>query len=353
MQLGRRLNPFNANMAPVVVPLHIRQSAVASTELPGANLPELRRTRTADRPIAQDVRVSRAQPHEATGAHQAEFAPLGENLTPGENLARPDAPRTPLPRAAAATVLPATQRMAMHAPNMPDPADAPVPTAIQASSSSSTLLSSDSANSVISHSMSPAMAPPIPPSILPSTRPSISPPISSSIWASSSPSTSLPISQDASATTQLSSQMANPSQIAAAHMTKIYGSDVTSQTDVRQIMMGAMAPRPPLGLTSNMPTAPIAAPTDGVSVVPSSATAPSVLIDDGFAKPDASQSSSASLEPQQANSEPRQGMLVLDGAQLGRWVIDHLESSASRPGAMTTGIDPRMNATYPGAPTSA
>jgi hypothetical protein len=166
MQLGRRLNPFNANMAPVVVPLHIRQSAVASTELPGANLPELWRTRTTDRPIAQDVRVSRAQPHEATGAHQAEFAPLSENLTPGENLARPDAPRTPLPRAAAATVLPATQRMAMHAPNMPDPADAPVPTAIRASSSSSTLLSSDSANSVISHSMSPAMAPPIPPSII-------------------------------------------------------------------------------------------------------------------------------------------------------------------------------------------
>jgi hypothetical protein len=136
-------------------------------------------------------------------------------------------------------------------------------------------------------------------------------------------------------------------------MTELYGSDVTSQADVRQIMTGAMAPRPPLGLTSNMPTAPIAAPTDGVGVVPSSASAPSFVIDDGFAKPDASQSSSASLEPQQANSEPRQGMLVLDGAQLGRWVIDHLESSASRPGAMTTGIDPRMNATYPGAPTSA
>jgi hypothetical protein len=135
-------------------------------------------------------------------------------------------------------------------------------------------------------------------------------------------------------------------------MTRIYGSDVTSQTNVRQKMMGAMVPGPPLRLTTNMPTAPIAAPTDGVGVVPS-ATAPSFLIDDGFAKPDASQWSSASLEPQQANSEPRQGMLVLDGAQLGRWVIDHLESSASRPGAMTTGIDPRMNATYPGAPTSA
>jgi hypothetical protein len=44
-------------------------------------------------------------------------------------------------------------------------------------------------------------------------------------------------------------------------------------------------------------------------------------------------------------------MLVLDGAQLGRWMIDHLEHRASRPGAMTTGIDPRMSAEYPGAST--
>jgi hypothetical protein len=44
-------------------------------------------------------------------------------------------------------------------------------------------------------------------------------------------------------------------------------------------------------------------------------------------------------------------MLVLDGAELGRWMITFLENQASRPGTMTTGIDPRMTATFPGAPT--
>ena len=48
-------------------------------------------------------------------------------------------------------------------------------------------------------------------------------------------------------------------------------------------------------------------------------------------------------------SEPRQGTIILDGTQLGQWVIDHLERYASRPGAMITGIDPRMSAAYPGA----
>jgi hypothetical protein len=61
----------------------------------------------------------------------------------------------------------------------------------------------------------------------------------------------------------------------------------------------------------------------------------------------------AASEHQQAGSEPRQGTLVLDSALLGRWMIDHLERHASRAAAMITGIDPRMNATYPGAPTGA
>ncbi len=48
-------------------------------------------------------------------------------------------------------------------------------------------------------------------------------------------------------------------------------------------------------------------------------------------------------------TEPRQGILILDGAQVGRWIVDHLARQASRPGAGTTGIDPRINAIYPGA----
>ena len=49
------------------------------------------------------------------------------------------------------------------------------------------------------------------------------------------------------------------------------------------------------------------------------------------------------------NAAARQGTIVLDGAQLGRWMLDHLAMRASRPGAGTTGIDPRINALYPGA----
>jgi hypothetical protein len=60
-------------------------------------------------------------------------------------------------------------------------------------------------------------------------------------------------------------------------------------------------------------------------------------------------------EPQstQDPGEQQQGTLAIDGAQMGRWMIDHLERQASRPGTMTTGFDPRMTATFPGAPIGA
>lgn len=54
-----------------------------------------------------------------------------------------------------------------------------------------------------------------------------------------------------------------------------------------------------------------------------------------------------------SDSEPRQGVLILDGAQLGRWIIDHLATSASLPMSGISGIDPRMSAVYPGAPSGA
>jgi hypothetical protein len=53
----------------------------------------------------------------------------------------------------------------------------------------------------------------------------------------------------------------------------------------------------------------------------------------------------------QGEAGSRHGMILVDARQMGRWIIDQLEHYASRPAAMTTGIDPRMNATYPGAPT--
>ncbi len=56
-------------------------------------------------------------------------------------------------------------------------------------------------------------------------------------------------------------------------------------------------------------------------------------------------------DPSQGESASLQGVVLLDGTRIGRWMITHLEHHASRPRAMTTGIDPRMSATYPGAPT--
>ncbi len=58
-------------------------------------------------------------------------------------------------------------------------------------------------------------------------------------------------------------------------------------------------------------------------------------------------------EPTQTAAEQQQGAFALDSVQLGRWMMDHLERQASRPGTMTTGIDPRMTTHFPGAPTGA
>lgn len=44
------------------------------------------------------------------------------------------------------------------------------------------------------------------------------------------------------------------------------------------------------------------------------------------------------------------GDLFLDGIHLGRWVVDQLNRAAERPQTGTTGFDPRMSITWPGAP---
>jgi hypothetical protein len=58
-------------------------------------------------------------------------------------------------------------------------------------------------------------------------------------------------------------------------------------------------------------------------------------------------------DPTGSGTEAPQGTIMFDGVQLGRWIIDHLERRASRPTTMATGIDPRMNAIFPGAPIGA
>ena len=45
-----------------------------------------------------------------------------------------------------------------------------------------------------------------------------------------------------------------------------------------------------------------------------------------------------------------QGTVYLDSAAFGHWVIDHLTREITRPTTGMTGFDPRITASYPGAP---
>lgn len=63
------------------------------------------------------------------------------------------------------------------------------------------------------------------------------------------------------------------------------------------------------------------------------------------AEPGASNSSSQTGE---ADSQS-EGRLILDNGLLGRWVIDHISHAADRPATGSTGFDPRISRTWPGA----
>lgn len=59
---------------------------------------------------------------------------------------------------------------------------------------------------------------------------------------------------------------------------------------------------------------------------------------------------SAVPPPADARASPVQGDVYLDGSRLGKWVVDHLTKSLDRPRTGTTGFDPTLTATWPGAP---
>jgi hypothetical protein len=50
-----------------------------------------------------------------------------------------------------------------------------------------------------------------------------------------------------------------------------------------------------------------------------------------------------------ARNTAMQGDVYLDSTRLGKWVVDHLTKSIERPRAGTTGFDPTLSATWPGA----
>ena len=124
------------------------------------------------------------------------------------------------------------------------------------------------------------------------------------------------------------------------------------ETQVQALVVGAMAPRGLSQAAHDVPPGHVAGLSEGGSVhsVRLVGARPYATAE-ATEQPMETLGRSVHAESAQTESEPRQGMLVLDGAQLGRWMIDHLEHRASRPGAMTTGIDPRMSAEYPGAST--
>ena len=51
---------------------------------------------------------------------------------------------------------------------------------------------------------------------------------------------------------------------------------------------------------------------------------------------------------EQARETPMSGTIVIDGAELGRWIVDHLTQAASRPPAGGTAFDPRMTPVWAG-----
>lgn len=62
---------------------------------------------------------------------------------------------------------------------------------------------------------------------------------------------------------------------------------------------------------------------------------------------------SAVPPPSEPPSTASQGDVYVDGSRLGRWMTDRLVKAADLPRAATTGFDPRMTPTWPGAPVSA
>ena len=101
------------------------------------------------------------------------------------------------------------------------------------------------------------------------------------------------------------------------------------------------------------PSAPsTASPTSQLASIPPLAAPRTEESGDQIMQADVQRTPSMARQSPEAAVEPRQGLLILDGAQLGRWFADRIARQVSRPVAGTTGIDPRVSPTFPGAPAS-
>jgi hypothetical protein len=302
--LGQGLNAFKANAAPIAVPSYILDSPEVHMGQPGLDLPEPARAPRVYQPTSHNVPGAPARSHQG---------------------APPDPPKMPISDGRLPTTRPLSrQDVAMTSHAVPPPTMA---AAIHASRA--------------------LIAPAMPTSVEPASIRSSS--IIAPSIARSAPEVVASRPLHVGAPRAAVATMAATDEIAGPPL----------NNSVEQIVIGAMAPGGALQIAADIPSSqavtdmfapPTAAPRGGIR--PARAVPPYTTAD-AAVQPEESQPALVLSELPQTESEPRQGMLVLDGAQLGRWVIDHLEKHASRPGAMTTGIDPRMNAAYPGAPTGA
>jgi hypothetical protein len=106
-------------------------------------------------------------------------------------------------------------------------------------------------------------------------------------------------------------------------------------------------------LLASRPWAPPQAPQAASQAQPvTSIAVPDIARTQHQATSDAQRPPAGSQPALEAKLEPREGLLILDGAQLGRWIMDRIARQISRPTAGTTGIDPRVSPIYPGAPAS-
>jgi hypothetical protein len=317
MQLGERLNAFNANVTPIAAPSRVQHLPEAHMEHSRSYVPEQTRTPAAYRPNLHDVRGSPVRLERAT--------PPGPQKTPRPDGSSP--PLRPLSRQDAAmaphTVSPSPQAAAAHAPRA----------VIAPATSSPVEPPSSSVNSVVA----PWIAPGAPDVVRsPTSEVGIAPaavvPVTTTAGIGAPPDIRVE---------QIVIGAMAPSR-ATSH---IPASQATTDMPASQVTTDVPASQ----ATADMPAPQITTPLEGGRL----ATAMPYTTADATVQEDGTLSASTLSEPPRTESEPRQGILVLDIDQLGRWVLDHLERHASRPGAMTTGIDPRMNATYPGASTGA
>jgi hypothetical protein len=303
LQFGGRLGVFNVNAAPTAIPLLARQSPEAQIERLGSDVPQRTGTPAVARPTKRDVSGSLAK-SDLAALPRLETIPRSDGSLPSRR----------------SVSLQTAPMIAHAAPPLADVAQVHtsravfVPTAT--SSGEPPLANRESA-----------------------TAPSIASYTGEAIRSMSSEVDAL---RAAAAPVTATDEFQMPIDTQAEQI--VVGTGASDRS--AQVAVGDPVSQPATG----RPAQRIAAQTGGFRLM---TPAPSWTAAGAASQSDWQPSTSAASEEQRTEGEPRQGTLVMDGTQLGRWMIDHLERHASRPGAMTTGIDPRMSATYPGAPTGA